>query len=268
MPFVQSGTHRLHYEVVDIAAPWHAAAPTLIFHHGIGADSGIWSDWIPLLADRFRIVRFDMRGFGESEVPAPDFRWTMELLGGDILAVADAVRAERFHFVGESIGATIGLAAALRHIDRFLSVTVSNGGHVGGSIEKVQAWKRTIDEAGMTGWSDVFMEDRFHPEALTPERRAWFARRQAAQNPHSVLNCLSVLIGADLRPELPKLQRPVLLMHPDKSPFIPVAVMSDLYARLPDAELQIFAHAKHGLPFSHGRDCAATLRRFLDRRFP
>jgi pimeloyl-ACP methyl ester carboxylesterase len=56
---------------------------------------------------------------------------------------------------------------------------------------------------------------------------------------------------------------PVLLMHGDSSPFIPVPVMTDLKARLKEARLQVFAHARHGLPFSHGRQCAATLRAFL-----
>jgi 3-oxoadipate enol-lactonase len=58
----------------------------------------------------------------------------------------------------------------------------------------------------------------------------------------------------------------VLLLHPDGSPFIPLSVVTGLHERLPDAELQVFAHAKHDLPFSHGRECAATLRRFLERR--
>jgi len=55
-----------------------------------------------------------------------------------------------------------------------------------------------------------------------------------------------------------------LLMHGDSSPFIPVSVMADLKSKLPDARLQVFARAKHGLPFSHAAACAQTLRRFLD----
>jgi hypothetical protein len=43
-------------------------------------------------------------------------------------------------------------------------------------------------------------------------------------------------------------------------------MMAELHAQLADAELQVFAHAKHGLPFSHGRECAAALRGFIERR--
>jgi pimeloyl-ACP methyl ester carboxylesterase len=45
------------------------------------------------------------------------------------------------------------------------------------------------------------------------------------------------------------------------------APSAELRSLLPDAELHAIDHAKHGLPFSHGRECAAALRRFLDRRF-
>ncbi len=267
MPFVQRGPHRLFYEVIDIAAPWHAAPPTILFHHGIGAESGIWTDWVHALADRYRLVRFDMRGYGRSDVPAADAAWSVDLLCDDLLAVADTSETRHFHVVGESMGGTIALAAALRHPARIRSVTVSNAAHVGGSIENVAAWRRRIDQSGMQGWSAHFMRDRFHPGALTPEREAWFARQQAAGHPDSVMNALSVLVGADLRPQLDQVRVPVLLLHPDDSPFIPVPVAADLHARLPDAELQVFAHARHGLPFSHGRACAAALRDFLARRF-
>lgn len=268
MPFVERGEHRLYYDVIDIAAPWVRAPATLLLHHGIGAVSGIWADWVHALADRYRIVRFDMRGYGRSDVPAADFRWSIDLFAEDVLAVADASATERFHFVGESIGGTIGLYAALQYPARFLSLTMSNAGHVGGSIQRVESWRRTIDERGMAGWSDDFMADRFHPGALSPERREWYARQQAADDRHSVLNALAVLIGMDLSARLPTMRLPALILHPDASPFIPVAVAAQLQAGLPDAELHVIGHAKHGMPFSHGRQCAAILREFLDRRFP
>jgi pimeloyl-ACP methyl ester carboxylesterase len=53
-------------------------------------------------------------------------------------------------------------------------------------------------------------------------------------------------------------------MHGDSSPFIGIKVMTDLKARLPRCRLQVFAPAGHGLPFSHAKECAATLRRCLE----
>ena len=108
------------------------------------------------------------------------------------------------------------------------------------------------------------MRDRFHEGALSPERWAWFAAQQEAWRRASTLNALGVLIGADLSPRLPAIRCPVLLLHPDGSPFIPVPIVAELHRLLPNAQLNVFGHARHGLPFSHAQDCARKLRAFLD----
>jgi pimeloyl-ACP methyl ester carboxylesterase len=110
------------------------------------------------------------------------------------------------------------------------------------------------------------MPDRFHADALGRERRDWFEAQQAEWPRNSILNALGVLIGTDLTPRLGKIGCPVLLLHPDGSPFIPVPVMAELHRLLPDAELNVIGPARHGLPFSHAPQCAALLRSFLDRR--
>ena len=80
------------------------------------------------LVERFRLVRFDMRGHGDSPLPTR-FKWTLDGAIADVNSVADAVCARRFHIVGESTGGTVALAMAARHPERVLSVTVLNGAH-------------------------------------------------------------------------------------------------------------------------------------------
>lgn len=268
MPYAESSGAKIHYEVFDAVAPWEKRRETIIFHHGIGADPAMWTEWLPALTERYRVVRFDMRGYGQSHIPPPDFRWSLDLLSCDVLAVADAVGVERIHLVGESMGGTIGLDCAIKYPSRVATLTVSNGGHVGASIEGVQAWQRTIDEQGIKAWSDEFMANRFHDGALDESRRAWYANKQESWKRESILNALRVLVGTDLRPKLRDVTCPVLLMHPDGSPFIPVDVVVDLYHRLANVRLQIFANARHGLPFSHAKTCARALREFLDAFTP
>ena len=74
-----------------------------------------------------------------------------------------------------------------------------------------------------------------------------------------------LLIGADYMDQLDTIKVPTLLLSPEASPFIALDLMADMRRRLPNAELQVFAHAKHGLPLSHGAQCAAVARDFLDR---
>ena len=127
---------------------------------------------------RYRLVSFDMRGYGRSHIPAADFAWSLDLMVDDLFAVADAAGLQRFHLVGELIGGTVALAAALAQPQRIATLTVSNGAHLGASIQRVEAWRRQLDEGGVKAWSDAFLRDRFHDDALSPEQRAWFAAQQ------------------------------------------------------------------------------------------
>ena len=59
----------LHYEVTDLRAPWLQAKRAwqpVVFHHGVGASLDIFVEWLPIVATRHPVVRFDMRGFGRS----------------------------------------------------------------------------------------------------------------------------------------------------------------------------------------------------------
>jgi pimeloyl-ACP methyl ester carboxylesterase len=265
MPLASTAHGALYHEVIDRVAPWEQRRDPILFHHGIGASSGIWGEWIAALADRHPIVTFDMRGYGRSVILPAGAHLSLEQFIADVFAVADAAGLARFHLVGASIGGTIGLAATVARPERIATLTVSNGGHLGASIQRVDEWRRQLDELDVKGWSDIFMRDRFHDDALSPERRAWFAAQQEAWTPNAILNALAVLVGTDLAPVLPEIRCPVLLLHPDGSPLIPVAVAAEMHRLLPNAELNVFGHARHGLPFSHGQKCAALLRTFLDR---
>ena len=255
------------FEVVDHVPPWLTPARTVLFHHGLGTRSACWDGWTPALAGRHRLVRFDMRGHGASPLPA-GFRWSLSALVDDLLAVADASETERFHLVGESTGGTVALAVAARHPERVLSVTVSNGAHRGGSIRNLEPWRRIIREEGMAAWSAHMMGQRFFEGALTDGMRRWYETRQADSDPDAILGATAMLVAVDLLPELGRVTCPVLLLHPDSSPFIPVETMAELKRALPDARLQVFAHARHGLPFSHAAECAAAVAEFVDRAFP
>ena len=266
MPLATTKQGALHYDLIDQVASWHRGRNAILFHHGIGASAGIWAGWQPSLADAYRIVAFDMRGCGRSHIPAADFAWSLDLLVDDLFAVADAAGLKQFHLVGESIGGTVALAAALARPERIATLTVSNGAHLGASIQRVEAWRRQLDAGGPKAWSDAFLPDRFHDDALSPGQLAWLAEQQEKWPRESILNALGVLIGTDLSNRLQEIRCPTLLLHPDGSPFIPVPVMAELHRLLPNAELNVIGHARHGLPYSHAKRCASLLRTFLDSR--
>jgi pimeloyl-ACP methyl ester carboxylesterase len=266
MPVVETGSGALHYDLCDVVPAWIDSPQTIVFHHGIAANTHIWTQWLPVLATRYRILRFDMRGFGQSAQPKRDYRWTFDSLVDDLLTVADAGGAERFHLVGESIGGTVALACAFAAPRRLLSLTLSNAAARGGLVANVKGWRDVLAQEGQAGWARQLMASRFHPGALEPGLHDWYLRVHETCSMNATLGLADLLLGADLTPRLGEINAPTLLLSPQSSPFIPLEVMAAMRAAIPGAELQVFAHSRHGLPLSHGRACAETLAGFLARR--
>lgn len=125
----------------------HEGAPVVAFQHSLAADLGLWAEQVPpLLAAGYAVLRTDLRGHGGSR--AADTPYSMDGLADDLLAIADALRIERFHFVGLSIGGAIGQSLGVRHQSRlhslFLCDTQSESfpdaaTHWGKRIEKLRA---------------------------------------------------------------------------------------------------------------------------------
>lgn len=268
MPFLETSAGALHYTVIDAAAPWEASArETIVFCHGVATNADMWSAWLPALVQRYRVVRFDTRGFGRSALPPTGFAWTLEALGDDILAVADAARAERFHLVGESAGGTACLALAAREGigGRVQSLTMLSTGHVGGYIQNVDPWRHTIETEGMEAWSRQMMQRRFAPGHISKAAWEWFHGIQTSTEPEALLGAADMLLAADLRPHLGQVEMPALILSGSESPFVPLKAAQDLAQRLPNARLRVFPGIRHGLPFSHAVACSEILAGFLTR---
>ncbi len=256
----------IHYDVTDERLPWFKDSPTIVFHHGVGACADMWRGWTSALMERYRLVRFDMRGHGRSSV-ANGATTTIAALAADLDAVVQAACGdERIHLVGESVGGTVVLAYTLAHPHRVRTLSVSNGAHRGAPIGNLDDWAELMGQGGMAAWSDRMMQRRFHPGAISKQQWLWYQTQQASANGQVILDAVRALVAADLTPRLNELKLPVLLLHPDGSPFIPIPLMDELRARLPDAQLRIFPHSKHGLPFSHADQCALQVAEFLGAR--
>ena len=69
--------------------------------------------WVPKLARHYRVVRPDMRGFGQSTPMPRDFPWTLDRLIEDFCLLMDHLAVDRFHLVGAKIGGTVARAFAV-----------------------------------------------------------------------------------------------------------------------------------------------------------
>ena len=103
-------------------------APVLLIH-GLGYTREGWGPLRALLARRYRVISFDNRGIGESEIPPGPYR--IEEMAGDAVDVLDEAGVERAHVVGTSLGGFMAQALAADwpdRVDRLVLACTSPGG--------------------------------------------------------------------------------------------------------------------------------------------
>jgi pimeloyl-ACP methyl ester carboxylesterase len=117
--FVDVPHARLYYEVAG-------DGPPVLFVHGFTLDTRMWDDQWAVFAERYRVIRLDLRGFGRSEAE-PLLYSNMD----DLVALLDNLAISRAHIVGLSMGATVVVDFALAHPERVDALVAVDGGPSG-----------------------------------------------------------------------------------------------------------------------------------------
>ncbi len=135
---VSNGGVRLAvFEVgTDPEAPETGSRPTVLLIHGWPDSHHLWTHVAPVLAEDFRVVAYDCRGFGESDRPDGDDPYRLDLLADDIFAVAEAISPDQpVHVVAHDWGSVQAWEAVTRpgaetRIASFVSVSGPNLDHL------------------------------------------------------------------------------------------------------------------------------------------
>ena len=98
-------------------------APVVMLSHSLASSLVMWHPQLDSLESKFKVLRFDTRGHGDSD--APEGKYTLELLAADAVALMDALEIDAVHFVGLSMGGMIGQNLALDHGDRLADICVA-----------------------------------------------------------------------------------------------------------------------------------------------
>jgi 3-oxoadipate enol-lactonase len=142
MPFAQLRDARLHYE---LSGP--ADAATLMLSNSLGSNLSLWDPQMPRFTQRFRVLRYDTRGHGQSSVtPGP---YTVEQLGHDVLALLDTLHLEPVHFCGLSMGGSTGMWLATHAPERLNKLVLCNTGARIGTPEIWNPRMETVREGGV-----------------------------------------------------------------------------------------------------------------------
>jgi len=99
-----------------------ATGPVVTLSNSLASNLSMWEPQLPALTSRFRVLRYDTRGHGETEAPTGPY--TLATLAEDTRALLQALSIARTHFIVLSLGGMIGQFLALEHPELFQSLTL------------------------------------------------------------------------------------------------------------------------------------------------
>jgi 3-oxoadipate enol-lactonase len=189
-----------------------ADAPVLVLSNSLGTDLAMWDAQMPALTARFRVVRYDTRGHGQSSAPTGPY--TIAALGRDVLVLLDALKIRRAHFCGLSMGGAIGMWLAANVGERIDRLVLANTAAKFGTRE---AWSVRIDavrKGGVDAIADAVLERWFTPgfRARAPDTAARMRAMMAAIPTEGYIGCCAALRDIDLRDSLGTIRCPTLVI--------------------------------------------------------
>lgn len=118
------------------------AGPAVIFTHALFFSGHMYAHQIQSLKENYRCITVDWRGMGRSAKPLGGY--DVDNLARDVMSLADALRLDRFHWVGMSVGGVTGLRNAAQFPDRILSLAVGGASAEAEPLEKLQRYETLL----------------------------------------------------------------------------------------------------------------------------
>lgn len=247
MPRVESDGVRLHYELSG-----DPQKTVLVLANSLGSTLNMWDKVMPAFESRYRVLRFDMRGHGQSGVALAPF--TIEQLGRDVLRLMDEVGSDRASMCGLSLGGVVGLWLGIHALERLHRLILANTAARIGSRE---IWEQRIAmarDSGMAPLAELMPQRWFTPayRAHHPEEMERIREMVLAADPGGYAACCAVLRDTDLRDEVRVVKASCLVITgthdpatpPDDGRALHAAIRNSSYVELDASHLSAWERAE------------------------
>lgn len=234
------------------------SAPVLVLAPSLGTSRQVWDAQTTALAEHFRVVRFEHRGHAGDAPPGP---YRLGELAEDVLELADSLGVERFSFCGLSLGGMVGMWLAARVPERVERLAVCC---TSAFLPPASGWLDravTVRAGGMSAVADAVVERWFTPDfaAAAPEVVAR-ARGMLLETPtEGYAGCCEAIAAMDLRPELPAIAAPTLVLAGARDLATPVGHARLIATGVAGARLAVVSDAAHLAPMEQPDQCTRLL---------
>ncbi|UOG23248.1 3-oxoadipate enol-lactonase [Gordonia amicalis] len=222
-----------------------ADGPAVVLSNSLGSTHRMWDAQLAALESRFRVVRYDTRGHGES--PVPQGPYTIDDLADDVIALLDRLDIEQAHLVGLSLGGMTMMRVAARNPERVRRLAVLC---TGAQLPPAQAWldrAATVRAQGTGAVAEAVVQRWFTPEHLSTygSSRKFHEDMVAATPAEGYAACCEVIAAMDLRDDLPSIVAPTLAIAGADDPATPPAKLEEIADNVQQGRLLVVPDSAH-----------------------
>jgi 3-oxoadipate enol-lactonase len=222
-------------------------APVVVLSHSLACSQVMWWPQLELLEDHCRVLRFDTRGHGKSE--ATTGAYSLQQLVDDAINMLDALKIDRVHWVGLSMGGMIGQGLALGHPGRLSSLILADTAAII-PAEAQPIWQERIDAAikgGMQAVAESTLERWFTPGYLkkNPPEIDRIRQQILATPVDGYVGCSEAIRRLNYLEQLEAVELQTLILVGADDPGTPVSASEAIHAQIKDSKLVIIPQAAH-----------------------
>ncbi len=253
------------YCVDDFTDPWRDTK-TLILLHSAMANAQRFYAWVPPLARHYRVIRMDLRGHGQSDIPPADPPLTMDRLVRDVVDLMDHLDLARAHFAGNSAGGYLAQNLAMSHPSRILSACLF-GSTPGLKNTQAASWLPQVAEKGLRGFLAETIDERFDLDETDPGIVEFFLDQCAENDTAFIGRFIGLMTTLDWSDRLGEIRCPTLIVMPGAETVGGTDNYDVMRETIPDMEFLAYEGMPHNICDAVPDRCAADVLAFLERRF-
>lgn len=265
----------INYRIDDFMDPWieEEKKETILMHHGFARNMKWWIQWVPALSRKYRVLRYDCRGCGESSIPPEGAEWSAARLVKDALLLVDQLGIKKVHWVGFESGGILGIVFALTYPDRIASLLLPNtpihlpkDDNPKGKQTYAQDHSSpaaAIQELGLKEWLRRSYSNRMDMSKADPKMLEWHLNEHSKTPKEVAVNIMKFVQVSDVTERLSEIKVPTLLMVGDKSVLCPLSDQRLMQKKILNAKLVIFKGIGQGIHMLMPDRCTKETLKFL-----
>ncbi|UCF74418.1 MAG: 3-oxoadipate enol-lactonase [Betaproteobacteria bacterium] len=252
---------------IDINYEIEGEGPWVTMSHSLACNLHMWDDQMAVLTKKYKVLRFDTRGHGQSDAPAGEY--TLEQMADDAKALLDALQIRQTHWVGLSMGGMIAQAFVLKYPGVFQSMVLAD-----------TTSRRPPDAAKMWGDRVTAAKEKGMAALVEPTLARWFTEpyrntrkdvmERIAKDIRSTpvagfAGCCQAISKVDYLDRLKDIKVPSLIMVGEHDHGTPPEAARAIQQNLAGSDLKIIPSAAHLSNIEQVQIFNDAMMSFLDR---